>query len=97
MSGRVIPIRDWRKASIRKFAASRKGRIRVDAGHGEAVFMISLRRGRPSRIDRLSASAANRPRLISRGRRAMADIVYVVIGLLFFAVMGLYAVACDRL
>jgi len=27
----------------------------------------------------------------------MADIVYVVIGLLFFAVMGLYAVACDRL
>jgi len=27
----------------------------------------------------------------------MADIVYVVVGLLFFALMGLYAVACDRL
>jgi len=27
----------------------------------------------------------------------MADIVYVVIGLLFFALMGGYAVACDRL
>jgi len=27
----------------------------------------------------------------------MADIVYVVIGLLFFALMGVYAVACDRL
>ena len=27
----------------------------------------------------------------------MADIVYVVIGLLFFALMGVYALACDRL
>jgi len=27
----------------------------------------------------------------------MADIAYVVIGLLFFAVMGVYALACDRL
>jgi len=27
----------------------------------------------------------------------MADIVYVVIGLLFFALMAIYAVACDRL
>jgi len=27
----------------------------------------------------------------------MADIVYVVIGLVFFAGMGVYAVACDRL
>jgi hypothetical protein len=27
----------------------------------------------------------------------MADIVYVVIGLLFFALMAGYAVACDRL
>jgi hypothetical protein len=42
-------------------------------------------------------SAANTARLISRGRRAMADIVYVVIGLLFFALMAGYAVACDRL
>jgi len=27
----------------------------------------------------------------------MADIVYVVIGLLFFSLMAIYAVACDRL
>jgi len=27
----------------------------------------------------------------------MADIVYLVLGLLFFALMGAYAVACDRL
>jgi hypothetical protein len=59
--------------------------------------MISLCHGRPSRIDRLSAPAAKPPRQVSRGRRVMADIVYVVIGLIFFAVMGLYAVACERL
>jgi len=27
----------------------------------------------------------------------MADIVYVVVGLLFFALMAVYALACDRL
>jgi len=27
----------------------------------------------------------------------MADIDYVVVGLLFFTLMGVYAVACDRL
>ena len=97
MSGRAIPIRDRRKASIRKFAAGRKGRIRADAGRGDAVLMISLCPGRPSRIDRLSASAAKPPRQIAKGRRVMADIVYVVIGLLFFALMAVYAVACDRL
>jgi hypothetical protein len=59
--------------------------------------MISLRPGRASRIDRLSASVPIRARRISRRRRAMADIVYVVIGLLFFALMAIYAVACDRL
>ena len=59
--------------------------------------MISLCPDRASRIDRLSASAAKAARLISKGRRAMADIVYVVIGLLFFALMAVYAVACDRL
>jgi hypothetical protein len=59
--------------------------------------MISLRPDRASRIDRLSASAPKPPRRISKGRRAMADIVYIVIGLLFFALMGVYAVACDRL
>jgi hypothetical protein len=59
--------------------------------------MISLCPDRASRIDRLSASAANTARLIARERRAMADIVYVVIGLLFFALMAGYAVACDRL
>ena len=97
MSGRRMPSRDRRKDSIRKFAAGRKGRIRAAAGRGDAALMISLCRGRPSRIDRLSASAAKPPRQIAKGRRAMADIVYVVIGLLFFALMGVYAVACDRL
>jgi hypothetical protein len=29
--------------------------------------------------------------------RAMADVVYLVIGVLFFVLMGGYAVACDRL
>ena len=29
--------------------------------------------------------------------RAMADVVYLVIGILFFVLMGVYAVACDRL
>jgi hypothetical protein len=59
--------------------------------------MKSLWLGRPSHIDRLSALAANTARQITKGRRVMADIVYVVIGLLFFALMGVYAVACDRL
>jgi len=27
----------------------------------------------------------------------MADVVYLVIGILFFVLMGVYAVACDRL
>jgi len=27
----------------------------------------------------------------------MADIIYVVVGLLFFALMAGYAIACDRL
>jgi hypothetical protein len=30
-------------------------------------------------------------------RAAMADLVYVVLGLAFFALMTLYAAACDRL
>jgi hypothetical protein len=30
-------------------------------------------------------------------RLAMADVVYVVLGLLFFGLMGLYATACSRL
>jgi hypothetical protein len=29
--------------------------------------------------------------------RAMADVVYLVTGVLFFVLMGVYAVACDRL
>jgi hypothetical protein len=28
---------------------------------------------------------------------AMADVIYLVVGILFFVVMGLYAHACDRL
>jgi hypothetical protein len=33
-----------------------------------------------------------------KGRRfAMADLIYVVLGLLFFGLMGLYATACSRL
>jgi hypothetical protein len=59
--------------------------------------MISLCADRASRIDRLSASAPKTARRIAKERRAMADIVYVVIGLLFFALMGVYALACDRL
>jgi len=27
----------------------------------------------------------------------MADVVYLVVGILFFALMGLYAAVCDRL
>ena len=27
----------------------------------------------------------------------MADVVYIVVGLAFFALMALYAAACDRL
>jgi len=27
----------------------------------------------------------------------MADVVYLVTGVLFFVLMGVYAVACDRL
>jgi len=27
----------------------------------------------------------------------MADVIYLGIGILFFVVIGLYAVACDRL
>jgi hypothetical protein len=97
MFGRQISIRDRRKASIRKFAAGRKERISADGRAGDPVFMISLCACRSSCIDRLLASAAKRPRRIAKGRRVMADIVYVVIGLLFFALMGVYAVACDRL
>jgi hypothetical protein len=28
---------------------------------------------------------------------AMADLIYLVVGILFFALMGLYAHACERL
>jgi hypothetical protein len=92
-----MAIPDRRKASIRKFAAGHKGRIRTDAGRRDAALTISLCPGRSSRIDRLSASAARPARHIAQGRRAMADIVYVVVGLLFFALMAGYAIACDRL
>jgi hypothetical protein len=37
-----------------------------------------------------------RPQFL-RSRYPMLDVVYVVIGLLFFAVMAGYAVACERL
>lgn len=37
-----------------------------------------------------------RPQFV-RSSYAMLDVVYVVIGLLFFALMAGYAVACDRL
>ena len=67
MSGRLMPIRDRRKASIRKFVAGRKGRISAGGGHGDAALIISLCPGRPSRIDRLSASAAIPPRQIAKG------------------------------
>jgi hypothetical protein len=41
--------------------------------------------------------APQTPGQIAKGRRVMADIDYVVVGLLFFTLMGVYAVACDRL
>jgi len=92
-----MAIPDRRKASIRKFAAGRKGRIRTGPGRRDAALTISLCPDWPSRIDRLSASAAKPLRQIAKGRRAMADIIYVVVGLLFFALMTGYAIACDRL
>jgi hypothetical protein len=30
-------------------------------------------------------------------RRAMADLIYLAIGVLFFVLMGVYATACGRL
>jgi hypothetical protein len=34
---------------------------------------------------------------ILEARFAMADLIYVILGLLFFALMGAYANACSRL
>ncbi len=39
---------------------------------------------------------AQNPAVKSEGR-AMADVIYIAVGILFFVLMGLYAVACDRL
>lgn len=48
------------------------------------------------RIERLRRRGAKTRRQIRR-RLVMADVVYLAVGVLFFALMGLYAVACDRL
>jgi len=42
------------------------------------------------------ATQAQTPSVKWEGRE-MADIIYIGIGILFFVLMGLYAVACDRL
>jgi hypothetical protein len=42
------------------------------------------------------AHPAQEPRLNSESR-AMADVIYLVLGLAFFGLMALYASACDRL
>ena len=48
------------------------------------------------RMDSLRASDA-RTRGSIRRRVAMADLIYLAIGVLFLVVMGVYAAACDRL
>ncbi len=58
-------------------------------------LMISLRLRAQSSMDFLHGCGARAQFL--RSRYAMLDVVYVVMGLLFFAVMAGYAVACDRL
>lgn len=58
--------------------------------------MISLCEGPHCRIDRLRRQEARTGREIWR-RCVMADVVYLVVGILLFVVMGIYAVACDRL
>jgi hypothetical protein len=58
-------------------------------------LMRSLSPRARSRIDPLHAHGAKAR--IQMEVLAMADVVYLVIGLLFFAVMAGYAVACERL
>jgi len=48
-----------------------------------------------SHIDRLQVPGAKAQPALEV--RAMADVVYLGIGVLFFVLMGVYAVACDRL
>jgi hypothetical protein len=47
-------------------------------------------------MDRLRVFGAEQRRSIHRGA-VMADLIYLFLGLLFFGLMTVYAVACDRL
>jgi hypothetical protein len=60
------------------------------------IFIFPLCRARFSRIDRLRLGAAKRD-VESGERRDMADIVFLAIGVAFFALMVVYALACERL
>jgi hypothetical protein len=97
MSRRQTPNRDLRKISIRKSAAAGKGVVRVDPVRADRPLQFPYAwTGLPALIA-YRLRAQERRVEFQRRRRAMADIVYVVVGLLFFALMGVYAVACDRL
>jgi hypothetical protein len=60
------------------------------------IFISSLFEAPQSRIDRLRGPGAT-PHRENGAVAAMFDVVYLGIGFLFFALMGLYAIACDRL
>jgi hypothetical protein len=73
-------------------------RIRLGMRGGatsQGFLTLSLRPAVQCGMDRLCGSGA-KPGLIWR-RRAMADLVYLALGLLFFGLMGAYAIACNRL
>ena len=46
-------------------------------------------------MDSLRGKGASRS--LRGGCLAMLDLVYLVVGILFFVLMGAYVVACDRL
>jgi hypothetical protein len=58
-------------------------------------FISSLWASASSHIDCLQVPGAKAQPALEV--RAMADVVYLGIGVLFFVLMGVYAVACDRL
>jgi hypothetical protein len=64
------------------------------AGIGRPYAFLTLRRPIPNG----SLTRSRRKNAAPTWRRfAMADLVYVVLGLLFFGLMGVYALACNRL
>jgi len=58
------------------------------------VFTPRLCGGAAKRMEMLCAARDNEPRTEAP---AMADLIYLASGFAFFALMGLYAYACDRL